>query len=82
MYIQQVYLNNIIKMRYGIQHNVRRYVALPQHRGGTRFCRLTAVLRYSLRLQNYRVGKNRDTTVGVPGGSRGGPYRRPLSCPL
>ncbi len=43
-------------------NNVRRYVVLPQHRGGTRFCRLTVVLRYTLRLQNYRVGKNRDTT--------------------
>jgi hypothetical protein len=50
-------------------HNVRRYVQLAQSRGGTCFCRLTVVLGYTLRLQIYRVGKNRDTS--------GGPRREP-----
>jgi len=34
MYILKVYLNNIYQVRFGIQHNVRRYVALAQSRGG------------------------------------------------
>jgi len=48
MYIQQVYLNNIIKMRYGIQHNVRRYVALAQSRGGACFCTRGAMQGYAV----------------------------------
>jgi len=52
--------------------NVRRYVALPQHRGGTCFCRLTVMLGYIHRLQNYRVGKNRDTMRESPVGAGAG----------
>jgi len=52
-----------------LTHNVRRYVALPQSRGGTCFCRLTVVLGYTLRLQIYRVGKNRDTRRESPAGA-------------
>ena len=53
-------------------HNVRRYVALAQSRGGARFCRLTVVLGYTLRLQIYRVGKNRDTRRESPAGAGAG----------
>ncbi len=74
MYIQQVYLNNIIKMRYGIQHNVRRYVQLAQSRGGTCFCTRGAIQGYDVVLFILAMAKT-VTPVGVPGGSRGSLHR-------
>jgi len=46
IYILQVYLNNIYQVRFGIQHNVRRYVQLAQSRGGACFCTRGAVQDY------------------------------------
>ncbi len=46
MYILQVYLNNVYQMCFGIQHNVRRYVALAQSRGGACFCTRDAMQGY------------------------------------
>ena len=41
-------------------------MALLQCRGGACFCRLSVILDYTIRLQNCRVGKNRDTKRGSP----------------
>ncbi len=46
MYILQVYLYNIYQVRFGIQHNVRRYVQLAQSRGGACFCTRGAMRGY------------------------------------
>jgi len=48
MYILQVYLYNIYQVRFGIQHNVRRYVQLAQSRGGARFCTRDAMQCYAV----------------------------------
>ena len=66
---------------YRIGYNVRRYVALPQSRVGACFCTRDAMQDYDVVLFILALAKT-VTTVGVPGGSRGGPYRRPLSSPL
>ena len=63
------YYRIVLSDKSPLVSNVRRYVALPQSRGGTRFCRLTVVLGHTLRLQIYRVGKNRDTRRETPAGA-------------
>ncbi len=50
-----------------------RYRSVALYRGGTCFCGHTVVQGYTFRLQNYRVGKNRDATVGAPRRWRGRP---------
>jgi ABC-type sulfate transport system substrate-binding protein len=57
--------------------NVWRYVQLAQSRGGTCFCTRGAMQGYDVDLFILALAKT-VTPVGVPGGSRGGPYRRPL----
>ena len=47
-------------------HNARRYVPLPQTRGGMRFCTRVGVLNFSVRYKVVVVCKNHDTKVGVP----------------
>ena len=47
-------------------HNVWRYVLLPRHRGGTRFCHHDDVLDYSFRNKVVAVCKNRDTKSECP----------------
>ncbi len=69
MYILQVYLYNIYQVRFGIQHNVRRYVALPQSRGGACFCTRGAMQGYDCYYFILALAK----TV-TPGG---GPRREP-----
>ena len=69
MYILQVYLYNIYQVRFGIQHNVRRYVALAQSRGGACFCTRGAMQDYDVVLSILALAK----TV-TPGGS---PRREP-----
>ena len=69
MYILKVYLNNIYQMRFGIQHNVRRYVQLAQSRGGACFCTRGAMQDYDVVLFIVALAK----TV-TPGGS---PRREP-----
>ena len=81
MYILQVYLYNIYQVRFGIQHNVRRYVQLAQSRGGACFCTRGAMKDYDVVLFIVALAKT-VTPVGVPGGSRGGPHRRLLNNPL
>ena len=61
--------------------NVRRYVALPQSRGGACFCTRGAMQDYNFVLFILALAKT-VTPAGVPGGSRGGPYRRPPNSPL
>ena len=61
--------------------NVRRYVALAQSRGGACFCTRDAMQVYDIVLNIVALAKT-VTPVGVPGGSRGGPHRRPLNGPL
>ena len=56
-------------MSFCISANVRRYVALAQSRGGACFCRLPVIQVYTIRLQNCRVGKNRDTLRESPAGA-------------
>ena len=70
MYILQVYLYNIYQVRFGIQHNVRRYVALAQSRGGACFCTRGAMQGYDVDLFILALAKT-VTPAGVPGGSRG-----------
>ena len=62
-------------------YNVRRYVALAQSRGGACFCTRGAMQGYDFVLFIVALAKT-VTPVGVPGGSRGRPYRRPLNVPL
>ncbi len=69
MYILQVYLYNIYQVRFGIQHNVRRYVALAQSRGGACFCTRGAMQDYD----GYYLILAMAKTV-TPGG---GPRREP-----
>jgi len=47
---------------------------LPQLRGGARFCTRGAMQGYDVVLFILALAKT-VTPVGVPGGSRGGPYR-------
>ena len=54
--------------------NVRRYVALAQSRGGACFCTRGAMLGYDVVLITLALAKT-VTPVGVPGESRGRPYR-------
>ena len=54
---------------------------LPQSRGGACFCTRDAKQDYDVDLFIVALAKT-VTPVGVPGGSRGGPYRLPLSVPL
>jgi len=61
--------------------NVRRYVQLAQSRGGACFCTRDAMQGYDVVLFIVALAKT-VTPVGVPGGSRGRPHRRPLNCPL
>jgi hypothetical protein len=61
--------------------NVRRYVALAQSRGGACFCTRGAMQGYDIVLFILALAKT-VTPMGVPGGSRGRPYRRPLNVPL
>jgi hypothetical protein len=49
---------------------------LPQHRGGARFCTRGAMQGYDVDLVILALAKT-VTPVGVPGGSRGGPWRQP-----
>jgi hypothetical protein len=65
----------------GMLPNVRRYVALAQSRGGACFCTRGAMQGYDFVLFIVALAKT-VTPVGVPGGSRGGPFRRPLTAPL
>ena len=62
-------------------YNVRRYVALAQSRGGACFCTRGAMQGYDGYYFILALAKT-VTPVGVPGGSRGRPYRRPLNVPL
>ena len=71
MYILQVYLYNIYQVRFGIQHNVRRYVALAQSRGGACFCTRGAMQGYDVDLFIIALAK----TVTPPGGPRREPWR-------
>ena len=64
-----------------IDPNVRRYVALAQSRGGACFCTRGAMQGYDVVLSIVALAKT-VTPAGVPGGSRGRPYRRPLNGPL
>jgi hypothetical protein len=66
---------------YRLKHNVRRYVALAQSRGGASFCTRDAIQGYDVVLFIVALAKT-VTPVGVPGGSRGRPHRRPLNGPL
>jgi len=66
---------------YAIVANVRRYVALAQSRGGACFCARGAMQDYDIVLFIVALAKT-VTPVGVPGGSRGRPHRRPLNSPL
>jgi len=66
----------------GMLPNVRRYGSVALYRGGTCFCRHTVVQGYTLWLQNYRVGKNRDAMSGSPAGGGGGLCRRLRNCPF
>jgi len=59
-------------------HNVRRYVQLAQSRGGACFCTRGAMQGYDIVLFIIALAKT-VTPVGAPGGSRGGPHRRPLN---
>jgi len=61
--------------------NVRRYVQLAQNRGGACFCTRGAMQAYDVVLLILALAKT-VTPVGVPGGSRGRPYRRPFNGPL
>jgi len=54
--------------------NVRRYVALAQSRGGACFCTRGAMQGYDVVVFTIALAKT-VTPVGVPGGSRGRPYR-------
>ena len=60
--------------RFTMAGNVRRYVALAQSRGGACFCTRGAMQGYDVDLFIFALAKT-VTPVGVPGGSRGGPYR-------
>ena len=55
--------------------NVRRYVALPQSRGGACFCTRGAVQDCYVVLLIIALAKT-VTQEGVPGGSRGRPWRQ------
>ena len=81
MYILQVYLYNIYQVRFGIQHNVRRYVALAQSRGGACFCTRGAMQGYDVVLFILALAKT-VTPAGVPGGSRGSLCRQPHNYPF
>jgi len=59
-----------------IGSNVRRYVALAQSRGGACFCTRGAMQGYDVVLFILALAKT-VTPVGVPGGSRGRPWRQP-----
>ncbi len=54
--------------------NVRRNVALAQSRGGACFCTRGAMQGYDVVLFIVALAKT-VTPVGVPGGSRGRPWR-------
>jgi len=54
---------------------------LAQSRGGACFCTRGAMQGYDIVLFIVALAKT-VTPVGVPGGSRGRPHRRPLSGPL
>ena len=54
---------------------------LPQCRGGACFCTRGAMQGYDVVLFILALAKT-VTLVGVPGRSRGGPHRLPLSGPL
>jgi len=62
-------------------YNVRRYVQLAQLRGGARFCTRGAMQGYDVILNIVALAKT-VTPVGVPGGSRGRPWRQPQNVPL
>ena len=62
-------------------HNVRRYVALPQSRGGACFCTRGAVQGYDVVLFILALAKT-VTPAGAPGGSRGGLCRCTLNVPF
>ena len=61
--------------------NVRRYVALAQSRGGACFCTRGAMQDYDVVLFIIALAKT-VTPAGVPGDSRGRPYRQPLNISL
>ena len=56
--------------------NVRRYVALAQSRGGARFCTRGALQDYAV-ITLYSRWQKPWHQEGVPGGSRGRPWRQP-----
>ncbi len=62
-----------------IVHNVRRYVALAQSRGGACFCTRGAMQGYDFVLFIVALPKT-VTPVGAPGGSRGRPWRQSQNC--
>ena len=76
-----VYYRKVHSDKLPLVPNVRRYVALAQSRGGARFCTRGAMQGYDVVLFILALAKT-VTPVGVPGGSRGRPHRRPLSGPL
>jgi len=73
--------NNPISSVLQLAYNVRRYVQLAQSRGGACFCTRGAMQDYDVALFIVALAKT-VTPVGVPGGSRGGPHRRPLNSLL
>ena len=62
-------------------HNVRRYVALAQSRGGACFCTRGAMQGYDVDLFIVALAKT-VTPVGVPRGSGARPWRRLINYPL
>jgi len=62
-------------------HNVRRYVALAQSRGGACFCTRGAMQGYDVILFVLALAKT-VTPAGAPGGSRGGLCRCTPNGPL
>jgi hypothetical protein len=62
-------------------HNVRRYVALAQSRGGACFCTRGAMQRCDVVLFIVALAKT-VTPVGVPRGSGARPWRRLQNYPI
>jgi len=69
-----MHFTEFLTIKAAIDPNVRRYVALPQSRGGACFCTRGAMQSYDVDLFIVALAKT-VTPEGVPGGSRGGLYR-------
>ena len=77
-----IFKNGLLFMLYcKIVSNVRRYVALAQSRGGTRFCTRGAMQDYDVVLFILALAKT-VTPAGVPGGSRGSLCRNHITILL